>query len=192
VALMWPTWLAVHGVRRYRCAPKAACPNLVITRPHNGHWGVFMPPRSNNQLQQELTRSTTPKSFLEADTCDPTTQGLAPANDGGTHARSAFNRCVKPVASYLWSPSVCRESHCVIMRYQRTSIRIQRIAVIHPRQSICDLRTISLREKHGSSCTMAALLRINTLHHTVPNPSRQTQRCWYRTRLKMSDLTETY
>ena len=129
---MWPTWLAVHGVRRYRCAPKAACPNLVITRPHTGHRGAFMPRRSNNQLQQELTRSTTPKSFLEADTSGPTTQGLAPANDGSTHARSAFNRCVKPVASYLWSSSVCRESHCVIMRYQHTSISIQRIAVIHP------------------------------------------------------------
>ena len=31
---------------------------------------------------------------------------------------------VKPVASYPWSPSVCRESHCAIMRYRHASVSV--------------------------------------------------------------------
>ena len=38
------TLLILHGVQRHRCAPDAECPYLVITRPHAGHLGVFIPP----------------------------------------------------------------------------------------------------------------------------------------------------
>ena len=43
--LMRLTWLKLHGEQRHRCASDAACPYLVITRPHTGHVGVFIPPR---------------------------------------------------------------------------------------------------------------------------------------------------
>ena len=39
------TWLILHREQRHRCAPDAECPYLVITRPHAGHLGVFIPPR---------------------------------------------------------------------------------------------------------------------------------------------------
>ena len=38
------TWLILHRVQRHRCAPEAECPYLVITCPHAGHLGVFIPP----------------------------------------------------------------------------------------------------------------------------------------------------
>ena len=37
------TWLILHREQRHRCAPDAECPYLVITRPHAGHLGVFIP-----------------------------------------------------------------------------------------------------------------------------------------------------
>ena len=45
VELMRLTWLILHREQRHRCAPDAECPYLVITRPHAGHLGVFIPLR---------------------------------------------------------------------------------------------------------------------------------------------------
>jgi len=55
------TWLILHGEQRHRCAPDAACPYLVITRPHTGHAGVFIPPRWNNHLQYRFPASASRK-----------------------------------------------------------------------------------------------------------------------------------
>jgi len=73
------TWLILHREQRHRCAPDAECPYLVITGPHAGHLGVFIPPRWNNHLQCGFSRTSKPKSRYKTNTFCPSFK-LAPTN----------------------------------------------------------------------------------------------------------------